>query len=437
MEALMRDRKAWIVVGMMFFFMLINFADKAVIGLAAVPIMTELKLTNAEFGKLGSAFFLLFSISAVLVGFLVNHVKTKWVLAVSALIWALTQLPMMFTVSFSTLLVSRVILGAGEGPAYPVALHAVYKWFENGRRTVPTSLVSIGAAIGTGVAAPAITWIIVNFDWHAAFGALALIGFIWVAAWVIIGEEGPLGEPAEEAGTPQLQRVPYWRLLTSRSAVGVLIAGFSAYWALTLAVVWLPAYLTKGAGFSATQASWIVALPSLTQIVFSPSMGALSQWLLARGVSSRKARGVLGGACVALAGLAMIGLPLVIGGPLQFVFVMAAFASGSVIYTLGPALIGEISPVAQRGAMLGISNAFYTLAGLLAPWIMGMIVDVGANPKAGFGTGFQFAGLLILAGGLAAMLLIDPKSDLARFKREPTSPSFPRSGEKVPSAHIG
>jgi MFS family permease len=123
----------------------------------------------------------------------------------------------------------------------------------------------------------------------------------------------------------------------------------------------------------------------------------------------------LGGACVALAGLAMISLPLATSAPLQILLVMVAFASGSVIYTLGPALIGEISPVGQRGAMLGMSNAFYTLAGLAAPTVMGMLVDVGANPKAGFGTGFEFAGLLIVAGGLAAMLLIDPKTDLARF----------------------
>ena len=71
--------RAWVIVGMMFLFMLINFADKAVIGLAAVPIMKDLHLTNAEFGSVGSAFFFLFSISAVLVGFLVNRVSTKWV----------------------------------------------------------------------------------------------------------------------------------------------------------------------------------------------------------------------------------------------------------------------------------------------------------------------------------------------------------------------
>ncbi|MBV9517162.1 MAG: MFS transporter [Hyphomicrobiales bacterium] len=415
MNALARDRKAWIVVGMMFFFMLINFADKAVIGITAVNIMDELKLTNTEFGGLNSAFFFLFSLSAVLVGFLVNHVKTKWVLAIAALIWAITQLPMIGTVSFSVLLVSRVVLGAGEGPAYPVALHAVYKWFENGRRTVPTSLVSIGAAVGTGITAPVVTWIVVHYSWHAAFGALALVGFIWVAVWLVVGEEGPLSEPVAEVGGAGLSHVPYWRLLTCRSAIGVLVAGFSAYWALTLAVVWLPAYLNKGAGFSQTDVAWILTLPSLMQIFFSPSMGALSQWLLARGVSSRNARGLLGGACVALAGTAMILMPLAAGGPLQIALVTVAFASGSVIYTLGPALIGEISPVRQRGAMLGISNAFYTLAGSLAPVIMGRLVDVGADPRAGFGTGFQFAGLLIVAGGLAAMLLIDPKADLSRF----------------------
>ena len=426
MGSLMRERRAWIVVGMMFFFMLINFADKAVIGLGALPIMTELKLTNTEFGKIGSAFFLLFSISAVLVGFLVNRVKTKWVLAVSALIWALTQLPMIGTVSLSMLVASRIILGAGEGPAYPVALHAVYKWFENGRRTLPTSFVSIGAAVGTGVAAPALTWIIINYSWHAAFAALALVGFIWVAVWSFVGEEGPLSEPVAVAGGAGLGQIPYARLLTCRSVIGVLIAGFCAYWALTLAIVWLPAYLVKGAGFTPGAASWIVALPSLTQIVLSPGIGFWSQRLLARGHKSRNARGLLGGACVALAGIAMVCLPQVSTAPLQIVLVMVAFASGSVIYTLGPALIGEISPVGQRGAMLGISNAFYTLAGLLAPWIMGKIVDVGANPQAGFGTGFEFAGLLIAGGGLAAMLLIDPEADLARFNADalPNEPAL-------------
>jgi hypothetical protein len=50
------SRRAWIIVGMMVLFMLINFADKAVIGLAAGPIIKDLHLTNEQFGQIGSAF---------------------------------------------------------------------------------------------------------------------------------------------------------------------------------------------------------------------------------------------------------------------------------------------------------------------------------------------------------------------------------------------
>src|SRR5690242_499880 len=101
---------AWKITFLLFLFMLVNFADKIVVGLAGVPIMTELKLEPEQFGLLGSSFFLLFSVSAVAVGFLVNRVATRWVLLALAAIWALAQFPMVGTVGFSTLLVCRVVL---------------------------------------------------------------------------------------------------------------------------------------------------------------------------------------------------------------------------------------------------------------------------------------------------------------------------------------
>lgn len=408
--------RAWVIVGMMFLFMLINFADKAVIGLAAVPIMKDLHLTNSEFGGVGSAFFFLFSISAVLVGFLVNRVSTKWVLTAMALVWAVTQFPMLGVVSLPVLMTSRIVLGAGEGPAFPVALHAIYKWFPNERRTLPTSLVAIGGALGAGVVAPLLTWIILTFTWHWAFGFLGIVGLIWVAIWIVVGKEGPLDAHQPEGGGAGLNRIPYARLLTSRTAVGVFIAGFAAYWALTLGVVWLPAFLIKAAGYSAVQTGWIVVLPSMLQMFTSPAVGFLSQRMLANGKTSRVVRGLLGGGCVAIAGIAMILLGRSESAWVQIPLVMISFAIGSVIYTLGPALIGEISPIRQRGAMLGISNAFYTLAGLIAPWLMGHIVDVGANPAAGFRSGFEFGGTVIAIGGLIAMALIHPERDLERFR---------------------
>src|ERR1700760_2849904 len=199
MAAQATPRGAWKITFLLFLFMLVNFADKIVVGLAAVPIMTELKLEPKEFGLLGSSFFFLFSIAAIVVGFIVNRVAARWVLLVLAVIWALAQFPMVGTVGLTTLLICRIILGAGEGPAFSVAAHAIYKWFPDEKRTLPTAILSQGSAFGVIIAVPALNWLIVNYSWHHAFGALGVVGLMWAVAWLILGKEGPLVQTAAQA----------------------------------------------------------------------------------------------------------------------------------------------------------------------------------------------------------------------------------------------
>src|SRR3979409_2095902 len=93
MTAQPTPKGAWKVTSLLFLFMLVNFADKIVVGLAGVPIMAELKLEPEQFGLLGSSFFFLYAISAIVVGFIVNHIATRWVLLALALIWALAPFP--------------------------------------------------------------------------------------------------------------------------------------------------------------------------------------------------------------------------------------------------------------------------------------------------------------------------------------------------------
>jgi MFS transporter, ACS family, D-galactonate transporter len=72
--------RQWVVTVMLCLFMAVNFADKAAFGLAAVPIMNELHLSPSQFGLLGASFFALFSIAALIVGWLGDRVSTKWLL---------------------------------------------------------------------------------------------------------------------------------------------------------------------------------------------------------------------------------------------------------------------------------------------------------------------------------------------------------------------
>jgi MFS transporter, ACS family, D-galactonate transporter len=418
-------RPAWLIVALLFLFMLINFADKTVLGIAAVPLMTELHLGPRQFGLLASSFYLLFSLSAIVTGFIVNRVETRWALLAMGLVWALTQFPMLGSAGFLTVITARIALGAAEGPAFPVALHSVYKWFPNALRTVPTAIVAQGAGVGVLVALPALNWVIVHYSWHWAFGVLGIAGLAWGAAWFLLGREGPLtagagGEREAAAGL----RVPYRRLLLSPTIIACWCASFGAQWGLSQALSWQGAFLIKGLGLPQHAIGLLGALPAGLSVIVILGAGWGSQQLLSRGVSSRVARGILVGACVALGGAAMALMPYTTGIAAKIALTTIGIAVPSPIYVIGQTVVAEITPVAQRGALLAIGTAIATLAGLLAPYVMGSVLERAATPLAGFYTGFTICGVIMFLGGLIGMALIRPEREAGRSPGQIPQPAI-------------
>ncbi|WP_257169539.1 MFS transporter [Bradyrhizobium sp. SRS-191] len=414
---------AWKITFLLFLFMLVNFADKIVVGLAGVPIMTELNLTAEQFGLLGSSFFFLFSISAIVVGFVVNKVPTRWVLLVLALIWAVAQFPMVGTIGFTTLLICRIVLGAGEGPAASVAVHAVYKWFPDEKRAMPTAILSQGSAFGVILAVPALNFIIVSYGWHYAFGALGVVGLMWSAAWLWLGREGPLAEV--ESAALREQRVPYLQLLTSRTFVGCVAATFGAYWALSLGLTWFTPFLVKGLGFSQAQAGFISILPWIFGACVVLTTGFVSQMLMARGLSTRMARGVLGATPLVIGGGLMAAMAHVDGAAPRIALLVVGSGLCGSIYVVCPPMIGEFTPVAQRGAVMAIYGALYTLAGIIAPVVMGKMIQASGSMVEGYMSGFTINAVIMVISGLLGLALLWPNSERARLQaHQAVAPEF-------------
>uniref|UniRef100_UPI000AFD6D25 MFS transporter n=1 Tax=Peterkaempfera griseoplana TaxID=66896 RepID=UPI000AFD6D25 len=182
--------RAWTVTGLLVVFMMVNFADKSVLGLAADPIRHDLGLSATSFGLANSAFFLLFSVCGAAVGLLADRVRPRWVLMAMALLWSVTQAPMALGGGAAVLVASRIVLGAAEGPAFPVAQHTALSFFPDRRRNLPGSLVSVGTTLGVVVAAPGLTWVIQHHGWRAGFGVVAAAGVAWAAAWALLGGDG-------------------------------------------------------------------------------------------------------------------------------------------------------------------------------------------------------------------------------------------------------
>ncbi|PRZ44307.1 sugar phosphate permease [Antricoccus suffuscus] len=412
-----RTGRAWVITVMLLVFMLINFADKAALGLAAVDITKDLGLTNSQYGLLSSGFFFLFSVAALAVGIISDRVPTKWIILVMALIWSVSQVPLIGTVGFGTLLVSRIVLGAAEGPAFPVANYAVHKWFNNAGRSLPSAIVTIGAPLGVIVGAPAITWVIVHHGWHAAFLLLAVIGLVWSVVWIFVGRDGK-NDDSLVVSTAEVEstRMPTWRILTSGTWLSSVFAGFAAYWALALLVAWLPKYLETQLGYSTTVTGTLIILPWAAGALGQLLQGGFTGRMMRRGMSSRKARGILGGVCVTVSGLAMLGFIFVPTGWVKIVFMTIGFNLAGIIFALSLTVCSEISPPKQRGRVLGTYAAIYATSGIIAPYLTGRLIDaIGAHN--GYEISFLITALLLIVAGVIATVFIRPERDALRLRQ--------------------
>lgn len=409
-------KEQWLIISLLFLFMLINYADRAILGLAAGPIMRDLGLNHREFGLVGSAFFLCFSVFAVVIGFLANRLQTRSVLLTLALVWSLAQLPMALGGGFGLLLASRMLLGAGEGPGYPLAIHCAYKWFPDRQRTLPTAIITQGSAFGVIVAAPMLNWIIGAYGWRTAFGVLVVVGLVWALAWARLGREGPLSEEAVcEADASPVHPVSYRRLLLNPTILSVWFSMFAACWALALLIVWFPSYLRAVIGVSEASVGWWSAAPWLGGAAMILFVGWASQTLMLKGRSSRLARGILPCALGLAGALCLLALPFVQEPGARLALACFGVVLPNAIVAPAQAIMGALSPVGQRAAVLSVGNAIAGMAGVAAPFVTGAMIESSASHATGFSTAFALCGIVVACANLFGLALIRPDRAAARL----------------------
>ncbi|SEL79851.1 MFS transporter [Streptacidiphilus jiangxiensis] len=410
--------RAWVVLGLLFCLMVVNFATKVVPALAGDPLMHELGIGTSTFGVVQSSFFWLFAAGAILGGWLATRVSAHRLLAVSAGLWVVSLVPMAWHVGLGTVITCRVVLGFAEGPTVALALQIAHAWFPAERRALPSALIVAGAAVGPLVSAPALNALIARQSWHAAFAVLAVVGTVVALAWAFVGRDGTLAvaDAAHPQALPLPERVPVARLLTTPTLVGLTVLALASYADTAVKLSWLPLYFHDGLGYSTATASRLTALPFLAAAISLIGFGVLSRRLTRRGWSLRATRGRLPGILVAVGALGNLLFPLAgRGGPALCLIVLGAslVAAG---YGISFAGLSDVVPARQRGLAFGVVTAVYSLGGIIGPAVMGGLVHGSAVPLDGYTRGFLGLGVALLAGGVPALVLVHPERDAARLR---------------------
>jgi len=410
---------AWGFTALLVFLYIVNAADKAVLGLVAQPLAKELHLTASQIGLVGSAFFLSNAIGGFLAGPINHRTPMRWSLVVLAVVWAACMLPLLLVANFGVLLVSRMALGLAEGPASALIYTGVYTWHPVEKRGLPSAFVAGGLPIAKIVSAPALTFVIVAWGWRAAFLVLSVVGMMWCAIWLCTWRDGPYGgrregELAEVGGKVRQREVPWMRIFCTPTFLGALAAVFAMYAVLATILTWLPSYFEMVLGYSRLQAGAMFGVPSIAALITMVLSALFSDRLFVRRAGTRVLRGTLPAVGLLLCGIALVALPYVKHPALAVLVVSAGYGAGSIVFPLLNAAISQIAPPRQMAGTLGVFLAVMTLAGGLAPYLTGTIVD-GTSPAAGFALAFRIFGVLSLVCAVIALLTVNPARDAARI----------------------
>jgi MFS family permease len=104
---------------------------------------------------------------------------------------------------------------------------------------------------------------------------------------------------------------------------------------------------------------------------------------------------------------------------MKIALIIAGTTLPSVVYVLSPVILSEITPVSQRGAILAINSAVGTSAGIIAPYLMGSVIEGATSAAQGYSDGFTVCGVVTLVGGLIGVIFLRPEKERAGFALRP------------------
>jgi MFS family permease len=409
-------RRAWRTVALLVMIQIVNYADKSVAGLTAHDFIAELKLTQRQYALIASSFFSLYAIGGLMIAFTVAHrVRPRILLAALLACWSLFQFPVAFAASLPMMLACRTALGMAEGAGTPTSFNVCHEWFRDDDRNMPTAMIGFGSLAGSLLAAPALSTVIQHFGWRAAFLACGSAGFVMLAIWLLVSQDGPglavhaRGEPLPATHEGTVTARDLW---TDQTVIGNVVAGLCAYWVIGFSVAWLAPFVRESLGFDAQKTGWILSLSYLAQALILLSISYGSQRALKRGGTSRAARGQ-GIALCLFGSAAMFGIGALVPQPgLRVAALTVAIGLVSPVFSLGPSMLSEIAPAAERNRLMSIIIALITISAVFAPLLTGTLLQNHGWPVALLGNV-----PVPLIGALVSWVTLHPERTRLKFER--------------------
>jgi ACS family hexuronate transporter-like MFS transporter len=395
-------RRRWWIVWALFGSTVLNYFNRQTLSVLAPLIAKELHLSHSDLSHIFAAFQVSYALTWLLGGIFLDIVGTRLGLSIAVVWWSAVSFVTSFASSVNTFGALRFLLGIGEGFNWPGASKAVAECFPPQERGLAVAIFDSGSSVGGAVAALCIPWIALQFGWRTAFGFSGLLGFAWLAWWLLVYPSE--NRKARGSGKPELPRGQAFRLwlsiLKRRETWGIVIGRSLTDPVWWFYVFWLPQYLSDTRGFSLQKIALFAWIPFVAADTGNFAGGGASGWLIKRGMPVMRARKWV---CVVSCVPMLAGIPAALVQSPAWALTLICFAlfGYAAWSTMGLTLPSDLFQPDVVGSVTGLSGLGAGAVSTVFTLLIGALVD-----RFSYVPAFVAAGIMPLLATISILFLI-------------------------------
>jgi MFS transporter, ACS family, glucarate transporter len=288
----------WIVLGLLAMLSLITYLDRVCIAIAGPRIQEELDISPQGWGWILGVFSVAYGLFEIPSGALGDRFGQRKVLTRIVTWWSTFTILTGLVTSFSGLLATRFLFGAGEAGAFPNMASAIGQRFPKSQRARTQGGLWAASRVGGAISPFLVVPLMAAWGWRAPFIIFGLVGVVWALVWhTWYRDRSPVADAnPEHSGAP-------WRVFFRSRQFWLIIAMAWCYgWGASFYLSWLYAFLIEGRGLNDADTQRYAALPFLLGMVGNLVGGVLSDRLSSR-YGLRTGRQLVGSTSLALSAL--------------------------------------------------------------------------------------------------------------------------------------
>jgi len=374
-----RSRYRFLVLFMLLVVYCLSYVDRQIIGILALPIKTDLTLSDSQLGLMGGfAFAIFYTATGIPIARLADRFNRTWIITASLTLWSGFTAVCGLATGFWGLFLARLGVGIGEAGGVAPSFSIVADYFPPKQRARALAVLTLALPIGSAIGLFIGGFLAASYGWRTAFLTMGIIGILVAPVFLLIVREPVRGrlDPAPLVGAKvrpsfvdvltHVRRKPSFWWLSIGSAMASMLSYGLAFW--------LPAFIhrTHGLGL-VTTSQYLSAITLIGGVAGIIGGGWISDHL---GSRNRAAYALV--PAVAF----LIGFPFLLAGVslanLTVVFLVLLVPQAMSVVWTGPsvAAVQQLAPASMRATASSIYLFITNLIGLgVGTYCFGAVSD--------------------------------------------------------------